>query len=108
MPELTSDIVDAHVHVTFATHGANPAPPGSTEIQEIYRRAQAAAGVTLVRDCRAVSHSAPPPSGPGLPKVISCGPLIAPDVPFLAHLRDPVAADQLVEVACQRIPRGAR
>jgi len=107
MLELPEGLVDAHVHLTFATHGDNPAPRGSAEIQEIYLRAQARAGVTLVRDCGAVPGSAPAPIGPGLPTVVSCGPLIAPDIPFLAHLRSPVAERELVEFARARIAGGA-
>lgn len=65
------DLVDAHVHLSFATHGDNPAAPGSSLIQEIYLREQAAAGVTLVRDCGAVPGTEPPPSAPGRPEVVS-------------------------------------
>lgn len=108
MLELPGDLVDAHVHLTFATHGENPAPRGSAEIQELYLRAQAEAGVTLVRDCGAVPGSAAPPAGPGLPTVVSCGLLMAPAIPFLAHLREPVAAGSLVEAARERIAGGAR
>jgi len=104
---LTDELVDAHVHLTFATHGENPAERGSAAIQEIYLRQQAAAGVTLVRDCGAVPEAVAPPTGPGLPTVVSCGPLLAPDIPFLAHLRTPVAPDRLVDVALERIRGGA-
>jgi len=107
-PPIQSDgLVDAHAHLTFAAHGVNPARPGSAEIQEIFLRAQAAAGVTLVRDCGSLPHAEPSPSAPGLPCVISCGPLLAPDIPFLAHLREPVAAGDLIDLACQRVRRGA-
>jgi len=106
MLELTDGLVDAHVHLTFATHGDNPAPRGSQEIQELYLRTQAAAGVSLVRDCGAVPGSAPPPSREGLAQVISCGPMLAPDIPFLAHLREPVAPESLREVAVSRIESG--
>jgi imidazolonepropionase-like amidohydrolase len=101
------DLVDAHVHLSFATPGENPAPRGSAEIQELYLREQAAAGVTLVRDCGTLPGSAPPPTGPGLPVVVSCGPLLAPDIPFLAHLREPVPAASLVDVAARRVAEGA-
>lgn len=106
MPSQTAELVDAHVHLSFATHGENPAPRGSAEIQEIYLRAQAAAGVTLVRDCGAVPGTVEPPSGPGLPVVVACGPLLAPDIPFHARLREPVGQDSLEEVARQRIAAG--
>jgi imidazolonepropionase-like amidohydrolase len=107
MPERAlKDLVDAHVHLTFATHGENPAPRGSSEIQELYLRQQAAAGVSLVRDCGAVPGSQPPPAGPGLARTISCGPMLAPDIPFLAHLREPVEAASLREVAVERIAGG--
>jgi imidazolonepropionase-like amidohydrolase len=102
-----AELVDAHVHLTFATHGENPAPRGSAEIQELYLREQAAAGVTLVRDCGAIPQAVAPPSGPGLPTVISCGPLLAPDIPFLAHLRTAVAADALEDVVAARMASGA-
>jgi len=105
--DLRDGLVDAHAHLTFAAHGPDPAPAGSTEIQEIFLRAQAAAGVTLVRDCGSLPGAEPPPSGPGLPRVISCGPLIAPDIPFLAHLREPVAAADLIDGARRRIRNGA-
>jgi imidazolonepropionase-like amidohydrolase len=101
------ELVDAHVHLSFATHGENPAPRGSAEIQEIYLRAQAAAGVTLVRDCGAVPATVTPPRGPGLPTVLSCGPLLAPDIAFLAHLREAVPAQSLLDVVRQRIAGGA-
>jgi imidazolonepropionase-like amidohydrolase len=104
---LSDELVDAHVHLTFATHGENPADRGSAEIQAIYLRQQADAGVSLVRDCGAVPEAVAPPTGPGLPTVLSCGPLLAPDIPFLAHLRTPVAADRLVDVAVERIASGA-
>lgn len=107
MLTLTGALVDAHVHLTFAAHGDNPAGRGSLQIQEIYLRQQAAAGVTLVRDCGAVPEAVAPPTGPGLPTVVSCGPLIAPDIPFLAHLRTPVAPNQLVDVALERVRSGA-
>jgi imidazolonepropionase-like amidohydrolase len=107
VPSQPGNLVDAHVHLSFATHGENPAPRGSAEIQEIYLREQAAAGVTLVRDCGAIPATAPTPIGPGLPAVISCGPLLAPDIPFLSHLREPVAARSLEEVARARIAGGA-
>ena len=89
MTVLSSDceLVDAHVHLTFAAHGEDPEPPGSSAIQEHFLRMQAASGVTLVRDCGAVPGSAPPPAGAGLPVVISWGEMIAPAIPFLAHLR---------------------
>ena len=106
-PTPTDGLVDAHAHLTFAAHGPSPAPAGSEEIQEIFLRAQAAAGVTLVRDCGTIPHAKPPPSGPGLPQVILCGPLIAPHIPFLAHLREPVPAEKLIGVACQRVRAGA-
>jgi imidazolonepropionase-like amidohydrolase len=105
--ELPADLVDAHVHLTFATHGENLAERGSAEIQLLYLRAQHEAGVTLVRDCGAVPGAAAPPSGPGLPVVVSCGPLMAPAVAFLAHLREPVAPESLVDVARERIAGGA-
>lgn len=35
--------------------------------------------------------------------MISCGPLLAPSVPFLAHLREPVSTEDLIEVACERV-----
>ncbi len=105
--EVPDELVDAHVHLTFATHGENPAERGSAEIQQIYLRAQAAAGVTIVRDCGAIPGAATPPSGPGLPAVISCGPLLAPEMSFLAHLRDPVSAASLVDSARRRIAAGA-
>ena len=38
---------------------------------------------------------------------MSCGPLLAPDIPFLAHLRRAVAPDALVEVAVRWIEGGA-
>jgi len=100
-------LVDAHVHLSFAAHGDNPAPRGSADIQELYLRAQADAGVTLVRDCGAIPEAVAPPAGPGLPVVVSCGPLLAPDIPFLAHLRAPVGADALEDVARRRIAAGA-
>jgi imidazolonepropionase-like amidohydrolase len=56
---LAGELVDAHVHLTFATHGENPAARGSPQIQEIYLREQAAAGVTLVRDRGAVPEVRP-------------------------------------------------
>jgi imidazolonepropionase-like amidohydrolase len=102
-----AELVDAHVHLTFATGGASPAPSGSREIQEVYLREQAAAGVTLVRDCGAVPGSVPPPVGPGFPTVISCGPLLAPEGPFLAARRTPVAPARLIEAAVARIQAGA-
>jgi imidazolonepropionase-like amidohydrolase len=107
VPSPAAGLVDAHVHLTFATHGANPAPRGSAEIQQLYLRAQADAGVTLVRDCGAIPGAVAPPTGPGLPAVVSCGPLLAPDIAFLAHLREPVAPDALEAVACERIAGGA-
>lgn len=70
---LTDELVDAHVHPTFGAHGENPAERGSAQIQEIYLRQQAAAGVTLVRDCGAVPEAVAPPTGPGLPTVVPCG-----------------------------------
>jgi imidazolonepropionase-like amidohydrolase len=106
VPPPAAALVDAHVHLSFATHGENPAARGSAEIQAIYLRAQAAASVTLVRDCGAVPGTVPPPTGPDLAVVVSCGPLMAPDIPFLAHLREPVAAERLEDVARQRIAGG--
>ncbi len=99
---LTDEVVDAHVYLTFAAHGENPADRGSAQIQEIHLRQQAAAGVTLVRDCGAVPEAVAPPTGPGLPKVVSCGPLIAPDIPFLAHLRAPVGEGRGLVAAAVR------
>ena len=107
MLTLTDELVDAHVHLTFAAHGENPAGRGSARIQEIFLREQAAAGVTLVRDCGAVPEAVPPPRGPGLPRVVSCGPLIAPEIPFLLHLRTPVSSDHLVQFGRRRIRGGA-
>jgi len=101
------ELVDAHVHLTFATHGENPAERGSARIQEIFLGQQAAAGVALVRDCGSVPEAVAPPAGPGLPQVILCGPLIAPEIPFLAHLRMPVPPDELVEFAVDRVRGGA-
>jgi hypothetical protein len=71
------------------------------------KRQQAAAGVTLVRDCGAVPEAVPPPEGSGLPTFVSCGPLIAPEIQFLAHLRTPVPPDRLVDVALERIRGGS-
>ena len=82
VPSHASGLVDAHVHLSFATHGETPAPRGSAAIQELYLRAQADAGVTLVRDCGAIPEAVAPPAGPGLPVVVACGPLLAPDIPF--------------------------
>ncbi|HUO70023.1 MAG TPA: hypothetical protein VMU39_04540 [Solirubrobacteraceae bacterium] len=108
MLDLDTELVDAHVHLTFAPRGASPAPPGSEEIQAVYLRAHAGAGVTLVRDCGCLPGSEPPPHGPGLPEVIPCGELVAPDIPFLAQLRVPVAPDRLVQTGRERIQAGAR
>ena len=66
--EFTGDLVDAHVHLTFAAHGTDPALPGSAEIQEIHLRAQAEAGVTLDRDCGCLPEAEPRPSRPGFRK----------------------------------------
>ena len=63
--------------------------------------------MTLVRDCGAVPGSQAPPSGPGLPVVVSCGPLMAPAIPFLAHLREPVPPERLVATARERIAAGS-
>lgn len=58
-PTPADGLVDAHVHLSFAAHGADPAPAGSAAIQEIFLRAQAAAGVTLVRDCGSIPNAEP-------------------------------------------------
>ena len=62
---LSGPLVDAHVHLTFATHGPDPDPAGSAEIQRRFLLEQAAAGVMLVRDCGAVPGAAPAPVEPG-------------------------------------------
>ena len=107
MLAFSAPLVDAHVHLSFATRGRDPDPAGSAEIQRRFLTEQAAAGVDLVRDCGAVPGSAPPPIGPGLPRVLECGPLLAPDGPFLAHLREPVAPDDLIATATALIRAGA-
>lgn len=106
MLEFGEPLVDAHVHLTFATHGENPRPRGSSAIQELYLRQQFDAGVTLVRDCGALPGSVPPPSGEGLAEVISCGRLLAPDVPMYLHLREPVASEDVVAVAVAAVEAG--
>jgi hypothetical protein len=35
--------------------------------------------------------------------VASCGPLIAPQLPFLAHLRDPVSPERLLDVSSGQV-----
>ena len=119
---LLPGLVDCHVHLVAA--GAFPGAPGSLEwagtaatadVDEVITgnlRAQAAAGVTTVRDLgdagfRVLRHRGR--EGEGLPRVVAAGPPIttpAGHCHFLGGVVDPDDAASLVRAVAERIERG--
>jgi imidazolonepropionase-like amidohydrolase len=98
---LPGGLVDAHVHLTFEARDRLGLPRGSAELIAAHLDLQRRAGVLAVRDAGSL---------PGValddPRVVGCGPFLAPPDFFLPHLYEGTPASAAPEAAARRVRDG--
>jgi imidazolonepropionase-like amidohydrolase len=100
-------LVDAHVHLTFETHDRLGLLRGSPELIAAHLDLQRRAGVLAVRDAGSLPGIALELEPDGGVRVVACGPFLAPDDFFLAHLYEGTPPEDAVDAARARVRDGA-
>ena len=104
---IAPGLVDAHAHLTFEPRERLGLERGSHDLIAAHLALQRAAGVLAVRDAGALPGVELPRRPAGGGEVIGCGQFLAPAGQYDAHLYEPLADEDVVGRACQRVLAGA-